>query len=150
MTTIREIPPTPESKPLIREAGLLIFKHIGQRIEGRSKYNLAVQNSYLVDVEVSRLFIAQDEKAKIIGAATLRLPLARRDHLLEYLAVLPKYREEGVGSQLVETVEEAVLSSGYSRIAVQPLGSIDEFFQSHGYNFERSRHSDLMTKELQS
>lgn len=148
MITISEILPTPESNPLINEAAMLIFKHIGQREIGYSEHNIVVQNRYLEDVEVSRLFVAQNKKAKIIGAATLRLPLTSIDYQLEYLAVLPKYRREGVGTSLLETVEEKVIDIGCTRLIVEPLDSVEEFYQSRGYDFEKSRQNDFMVKEL--
>ena len=79
-------------------------------------------------------FVAEDD-GKIVGVITGRA-YYNEVHIGD-LIVAKAYRREGVGSKLVEAVENAYKDKGYEKIALTTFGfQAPEFYKKLGYELE--------------
>ncbi len=74
-----------------------------------------------------------DEPGEPIGAARLREP---DDGVgkVERVAVLPDHREQGIGAELVRTVERVARARGYDRVVLHSQTTATGFYESLGYD----------------
>jgi len=73
-----------------------------------------------------------DEPGDPIGAARLREP-DEGVGKVERVAVLPDHREQGVGAELVRTVETVARAREYDRIVLHSQTTATGFYESLGY-----------------
>jgi len=52
---------------------------------------------------------------------------------LRYMAVLPEYRQQGIGSKLLTALEKSAFSDGAKTITLNARENAVDFYQQHGY-----------------
>ena len=135
----------------------------GQREFG--SHLLADENREQVRDAVARRAVAGElavarADEEIVGFVTFGVESAHYEQdttrgVVQNIYVVPEYREEGVGTELLETAESSLVEAGVETVSLEVMADNDaarEFYSRRGYRphrieMEKRPESDTLTKE---
>ena len=139
LAIVTEIPRIENTRPLMNEAAELLFVEVGQNVLDDSPHDLIAKKEYIEEVEDSRLFIAINKKASVVGAATLDYIFPGEGFILRSMAVAPKYRSNKIGSKLLELAESVVIENGFTKLSLYPAPEAVKFYKKNGYKYAKEK-----------
>ena len=100
--------------------------------EKQLKLLLAQSGLYSEDINPSDLrhFLVMRDGTRLVGVVGLEV--VGESSLLRSLAVLPRYRNKGIASELVRKMEEYARSKGIEKLYLLTI-TAEEFFAKQGY-----------------
>ena len=96
--------------------------------------NLQNVESYLEEIKTKNIiiFVAETE-AEIVGFGSI----SKNGRAISDLFVLPDYTRQGVGTLLLETLEQIALQKGVSKLWVMASLTAQPFYLSRGFRYEK-------------
>ena len=85
-------------------------------------------------------FAAFDNSNTIIGVARLHLQDSETGQV-RYMAVLPLFRGQGIGRQLLQAIEARAASLGLDKIVLNARENAVRFYQQAGYSIIKPAHT---------
>lgn len=105
-----------------------------------------------LDLQGMRIRVAIDEENRLVGVAALEATDNPHEMLLHGLFVSPERQRSGIGTTLLQTIEQDLRSLNILTLLVKPQRSALVFFQTMGFSRVKSsserQYENLMCKAL--